>query len=90
MGTAKAVGNYFANDLRHPSLTFQHCQEIASQTRDTAKLAEALQYGRTLNGLQYVSLRGCPEWAVAAALPAVRLPSPLPLAPAQSALERLT
>lgn len=52
------------------SITFQKCQEIASRTKDTTKLTDALQYGITQNHTRYVSLRGCPEWAVEGALPA--------------------
>jgi hypothetical protein len=65
-----ASGDYFAIGLQHPSITFHKCQEIASHTKDTAKLADALQYGITQNHTRYVSLRGCPEWAVEGALPA--------------------
>ncbi|EKX36314.1 hypothetical protein GUITHDRAFT_117544 [Guillardia theta CCMP2712] len=60
LGRPRPVGSYFCNDLVHPSVSFQRCQQAGAATRS---LVGAVQSGKTLNGTDYVSFRGFPQWA---------------------------
>ena len=69
IGEAMPVGQYFCNDLEHPSLAFSRCQEIGDSPQARQKLVDAVQTGWTMNRTEYVSFRGCPTWAVQLVLP---------------------
>jgi len=76
LGAELAVGEYFCQNLTSPKLVFKRCQEIGEQYPGETQLTQALVAylisqltGASQNGTPFVSVRGCPQWAVEIALP---------------------